>query len=74
MTPFLDAAFIQRDDRVRVFDSEEEVLCLHNMGRNPAKITRMFLSRMFFGENALKEVWRYGEKMSYCGIGHACFM
>lgn len=74
ITLFSDAAPILCDYRAHVLVSKEEVLYLRNTVRKAAIVTKMSRSWMFGEDDAVKEVWRHGEKMLSQGIEDVYFM
>lgn len=65
MTPLLHAALILRDRNGYWFLSMEEVIYICNVVCESASMTKMSRSTMFKVEDAVKEVWMSGGKMSY---------
>lgn len=58
INPFSDGALILRDHCAHMLTSKEEELYICNMAWIAADVWQVSRSRLFEGENALKEVWR----------------
>lgn len=74
VTLFLDATVIPRGHRANVFVSKKGVLYPRNMLWKAASVKQVFESGMCAKADAVKKVWRHGEKMPYPGIGDMSFM